>query len=154
MPITMTNKIAIACELLDRSLRLYYEGDSDYSALHLAGAAEEIFGAYVKKHGGETAFESLRSAAVEISAYLDENSAKSDPKEIADIMNHAKNNTKHGSGEVAFSAREEAKDLLDRAIQNYNYLMRFYALEETQLITQFKLEQAHKNAYMDSPHKQ
>jgi hypothetical protein len=138
--ITLTNKIIIACELLDRSLRLYYEGDSDYSSLHLAGAAEEILGAYVKKHGGETAFENLRSATVKISAYLDESSIESNPKEIADIMNHAKNNTKHGSGEVSFSARAEAKDLIDRAIQNYCYLMQFYELEETQLIMQFRHE--------------
>jgi hypothetical protein len=140
MPVTATNKLDIACELLDRGLRLYYEGDSDYSALHLAGAAEEIFGSYVIKHDGETAFENLRSATVKISAYLDENSSESSPKEIADIMNHAKNNTKHGSGEVSFSARSEAKDLLDRAIQNYYYLMRFYELEETELIIKFKQE--------------
>ena len=140
MPVTATNKIAIACELLDSSLRLYYEGGSDYSALHLAGAAEEIFGSYVKQHGGETAFESLRSATVKISAFLDKNSTESSPKEIADIMNHAKNNTKHGSGEVSLSARSEAKDLLDRAIQNHHYLMRFYELKETDLIIKFKQE--------------
>jgi hypothetical protein len=50
------DKLDVACELLDRSLRLYYAGDSYFSALHLAGAAEEILGVYVERAGGESSF--------------------------------------------------------------------------------------------------
>ena len=62
-----TSKLDIATELLDRALRLYYERDSYFAALHLAGAAQELLGAHVRTHGGISSFQSLKDSAVRLS---------------------------------------------------------------------------------------
>ena len=143
MPPT-TKKLAIAAELLDRALILYYEENSNFAALHLAGGAEELLGKHLKASGLESSFESLQSAAVRLSKYVGDDQTESDPKAIAAIMNRAKNATKHmagqGDGEVHFDARSEAHDLLDRAVTNYYQLMGMYELPETELIGRFNRE--------------
>ncbi|WP_217450827.1 hypothetical protein [Vogesella oryzae] len=141
-----TPKLTIACELLDRALRLYYEGDSDFAALHLAGAAEELLGKYVEAFGGESSFANLQSAAIRLSKYINEDGTESTPKAIAGVMNRAKNATKHmektGKDHVTFNARTEAHDLLDRAVSNYYQAMDAYDLPETELIWRFSQERA------------
>jgi hypothetical protein len=141
-----TSKIKIASELLNSALRLYYEGDSNFSALHLAGAAEEIFAKHVEAKGGETSFTNLRDGAVRISKYLSEDQKETSPATIAAIMNHAKNATKHMGAEndyfVVFDARSAARDLLDRAVSNYFQAMLDYELEESELIRRFNIELA------------
>jgi hypothetical protein len=138
-----TPKLEVACELLDRALRLYYEGGSDFAALHLAGAAEELLGRHVELAGGEPSFKSLRAAAVRLSKYLSEDGAESEAKDIAALMNHAKNATKHmGSKDahVLFDPRSEAHDVLDRAVTDYYHAMATYELQESELIRRFNLE--------------
>ena len=141
-----TPKLEVACQLLDRALRLYYEGDSDFAALHLAGAAEELLGRHVELAGGEPSFKSLQSAAVRLSKYFAEDRTESTPKAIATVMNHAKNAIKHmapsGDKHVSFDARNEAHDLLDRAVTNYYQAMSTYELQETELIAKFNAELA------------
>lgn len=143
MSVAPTKKLAVACELLDRSLKLYYEGDSYFSALHLAGAAEEILGVYVECNGGESSFRSLQHGAVRISKIIN-GGIESTPRDIAAAMNRAKNSTKHmdkqGDEHVEFDAEAEAHDLLDRAVSNYYYLMSFYELPETALVHRFNSE--------------
>jgi len=80
------DKLNIACELLDRSLRLYYSGDSYFACLHLAGAAEEILGVYVEKAGAESSFENFRTAAVRLSKFLSDDGAASTPKDVGDLI--------------------------------------------------------------------
>jgi hypothetical protein len=62
-------------------------------------------------------------------------------KDIARLMNHAKNRTKHmyqsNDDVVHFDPRTEAKDILDRAIENYYHLMNRYPLVETEWINRF-----------------
>ena len=139
-----TPKLIVACELLDRALRLYYEGGSDFAALHLAGGAEELLAKHVEAKGGESSFTSLRNAAVRLSKHLNEDQEESTPKAIATVMNHAKNATKHmdlvNDDVVVFNARAEAHDLLDRALSNYYQAMSEYELEETSLIRRFNQE--------------
>ena len=136
-----TPKLLVATELLDQALRLYYEGDSDFAALHLAGAAEELLGKHVEAKGGESSFVSLRDAAVRLSKHFNEDRSASTPKAIANVMNHAKNATKHmglkDDDIVSFDARTEAHDLLDRAVSNYYQAMTEYELEETELVRRF-----------------
>ncbi len=144
-----TEKLVIATELLDRALQMYYEGNSYFASLHLAGAAEEILAVYVKKHGGTSSFESMRDFAVmlsktEIVKNIIDDGVEPTPKNIADIMNRAKNTTKHMNETdddlVRFDAQAEAKDLLDRAVTNYYHLMSFLELEETDLLRRFNAE--------------
>jgi hypothetical protein len=62
-------------------------------------------------------------------------------KDIGRIINYAKNRTKHmnpSDDDVAqFDPRIEAKDILDRAIENYYQLMDIYPLTETEWINRF-----------------
>jgi hypothetical protein len=133
-------KLNVASELLHQALRLYYEGGAFFSSLHLAGAAEEVLGKYVELSGGVSAFKSLQTGAVKLSAILSPDKSPSNPKGIANIINHAKNNTKHGHGEVNFDPKMQAHDLLDRAVTNYYFLMSHYELEETELVRRFNHE--------------
>ncbi len=134
------DKLNIACELLNRSLLLYYAGDSYFASLHLAGAAEEILGVYVKKSGDESSYETICSATVLLSKYLSDDGEGSKSKEIGDLMNHAKNNTKHGHGLISFDPEKKTRDILDRAITNYYFLMNHHNLQETELIHRFNQE--------------
>ena len=143
-PMTLpTEKLQVAVELLDRALRMYYEGNSYFAALHLAGGAEEVLGAYVERSGGESSFKSLQRGAVRISKFLN-GGEESSSQDIALVMNHAKNRTKHmnseGDDHVFFDPKIEARDLLDRAVSNYYALMSFHELPETELVRRFNLE--------------
>lgn len=68
---------------------------------------------------------------------------ESKPKNIADVMNYAKNRTKHmgsqGDDYVHFDPKAEAHDLLDRAVSNYYTLMSHFELPETELVRKFNL---------------
>jgi hypothetical protein len=143
-------KHAVATELLDRALRLYFEGDSYFAALHLAGAAEEVLAVYIrglKEDDGEPlvpAFDSLREAA----ALLAEREVGADRKvverRIGEAMNEAKNSTKHKRGRsdefVDFDARTEAKQMLDFAVANYYQLAPSLGLAHTPLLERFNDE--------------
>ena len=139
-----TAKLAVATELLDRALLMYYAGDSYFAALHLAGAAEELLAVYVKKYGGTSSFESLKSAAVRMSKFFSDDRTSSNPKDIGDLLNAAKNSTKHMRGkndtQVRFDARSEAKEMLDLAVTNYYFLMGFHELTETDMLRRFNAE--------------
>ena len=135
------DRLVVACELLDRSLRFYYEGDSNFASLNLAGAAEEILGAYAEKHGVQSAFSSMKVGGAALLRYLDPETGNRAEKEMGDLMNRAKNQTKHGHGPVSYNAEQEAKELLDRAVSNYYFLMNYYPeLKETELIRRFNRE--------------
>ncbi|ENS4968172.1 hypothetical protein ACE1GQ_000375 [Vibrio fluvialis] len=135
-------KIEIAKELLEAALFHYYETGSYFASIQCAGAAEEVLGKYVETYGGESAFESLNKGARRISRAL--NGQESSKKAISYIMNYAKNSTKHmsGSGDttVYLDPKEAARDLIDRAVENYYYLMQYIELEETENVKRFKQE--------------
>ena len=112
----------IAEEQLETALRLYFEQRDYYSVITLAGAAEEILGKMLKHNGEENLLNSLVATTVDISK-LDGQEVTD--KEIRDYANYARNRTKHfGVDMEDFDEREEAKDLLSRAINNYFSLTR------------------------------
>ena len=43
-------KLSIACEYLDMAMQLYIEERNYFCAIHLAGAAEELFGKHLPEH--------------------------------------------------------------------------------------------------------
>ncbi len=107
----------IALSELETALRLYFEGKEHYSVITLAGASEEIFGKLARSHARhETSLDSLTTAALEFDKTLA-------AKDIYQEANHIRNRTKHWEeGEatvVEFDAPQEAKDMLNRAIDNY-----------------------------------
>ena len=132
-------KLEVACQQLETALRLFFETEEYFSVITLAGAAEEVLGAYLKIKGGTTSLEILVQGAVRISKVL--SGTASEPKALRKIANHAKNSSKHMDGvtDTAFRAypKRDAMDILNRAIDNYYELMSHEDIPETPLVQRF-----------------
>lgn len=144
---TPTLKIEIASELLNTALRHFFSEPPEYFAtICLASAAEELLGSHVEARNGESSFNSIKNGAVRLSRFLDEQGEPAEAKAIGDLMNKAKNATKHmnggGDSAVDFDPKAEAKNLLDRGVTNYYQLMEHYDLKETDLLIRFNNERA------------
>ncbi|WP_244818569.1 hypothetical protein [Caballeronia sp. Lep1P3] len=136
----VTSKFEVACELLNEALRLFLEGKSYFASLNLAGAAEEILGKFIESNGGVPAFKNMRDTAVLFLQRDDdgESAPHGDAqKDIADLINSAKNSTKHGITDVKFDPKEEAQDLIDRAIENYYTLQSQFDLRQIDQLHQY-----------------
>lgn len=111
----------IALAQLETALRLYFEGEDYFSVTTLGGAADEIFGKLLTLRGDENSLESTKAAvaAIHLSLYGE----PLETKEIADRANRVRNALKHivndSTQTVPFDPKEEAKDMLNRAIDNY-----------------------------------
>ena len=137
-----TSKMEVATELLTEALRLYLEGKAYFASLHLAGAAEEIFGKFIEVYGGIPAFHNMTGAALLFSELYREDDSAPSPrveagKAMAAIINNAKNTTEHGITDVDFDPKEEAQDLLDRAIDNYYALQSRFNLRDIDQLRDF-----------------
>jgi hypothetical protein len=140
-------KHEIACEFLSRAIELYRRGDSFYSALHLAGAAEEVFSVIFRelpaKAGtkNKSTFDQMKDAVVALSAPNTSEEAKEVEEWIHWRMTHAKNSVKHmrglKDGGVTFNAQEEASDIIDRAISTYIQLVSHIRLPSVSGIPEF-----------------
>lgn len=133
------SKLFVATEQLDTALQLYLGGHDYFSAITLAGAAEEILSVYLKRHSQPNSFdEDLESSQrVYLWLYGEEVSRHAMHKTV----NRVKNATKHMQGksdtELVCHPAEEAKTVLDRAVSNYYRLMAFEELPETPRIREF-----------------
>lgn len=110
----------IALAQLETALRLYFERSDLFSVTALAGNAAEIFGKLLKARGVDSSLEVLKRAVSEMHFHLF--NEKLSEQCVAERANRAKNQIKHGEGAaptVTFDAEEEAKDMLNRAIDNY-----------------------------------
>jgi len=120
------SKLIVATEYLNRSIELYFRGDSDFSALHLAGAAQELLGKFVELSGGQSAHSQLVDGAVRISNALNPAGAPSTAKGIRGVINFAKNRAKHmddaGDDVIEFDARRAAGEMLDIAVEEFYQL--------------------------------
>lgn len=142
---TSTPKIEIASQLLDTALLHYFSEPPEYFAtICLAGAAEELLGRHVEAKGGDSSLSRIKNAAIHLSNFLDDEGEPATEKAIHNLMNKAKNSTKHMNGSddatVDFDPKAEAKDLLERGVTNYYQLMGHYDLKETDLLTRFNNE--------------
>jgi hypothetical protein len=96
-----------------------------FSVIALAGAAEEILGHLVEKRGrGDNSLTSLKKAAAAIHQLATgETFEEKDLKRVGDRANRARNAVKHlsagGEPTVTMDVREEAVDILTRAVDNY-----------------------------------
>lgn len=136
------DKLTVAREFLEQALRLYYE-NHHFSAIHLAGAAEELLGAHLTVLGKLSTFQSFRTAGVELANSLSDG-APMTRTDMKDLLNYAKNRSKHmNSNEdsvICFDATEEARELLDRAVTDFYHLMQYCPLAETPLVARFNQE--------------
>jgi hypothetical protein len=121
LPHQAYDKKSIALSQLETALRLFEEGQDFFSVITLAGAADEIFGQLVTIGGGESSLASLKKAGAAIYEYLF--GEPGDERAIAYRANRARNALKHhdsgSSPTITFDARQEAIDMLTRAIDNY-----------------------------------
>ena len=139
------NKYQVATELLDNAIRLYFEENSYFSALHLAGGAEEVLAVYLDDLGVISAFQRTQSffrwSYIADSSYQ----VKKSDTEIVDYLNNPKNSVKHKRGKVdnhvEFDPVVETRKILDRAITNYCLLMPRLGLAETLQIKKYRTHQ-------------
>ena len=121
-----TPKVTAALELLDRAIELYLRRDSYYSALNLAGAAEEVLAVYVRELPADSsttvgsASDQLKQLFVVIS---NQDEREASEKWFHDRTYDAKNSVKHKRGKrdnfVDFDPKSEAGDLIDLAVSTY-----------------------------------
>ncbi len=139
---------SIALRQLDTAVRLYFEGEDYYSVITLAGAAEEILGKLLIVCSGENSLNSLKKAAGAVHEVLYSQDLKD--SEVSELANAARNAMKHWSPDkprvLEFDARAEAKDMLNRAIDNYYNLTGSLST----LMTRFQEETVTNNAQIRS----
>ncbi|WMP15855.1 hypothetical protein [Thiothrix lacustris] len=136
-------KHEVATELLDWAIRSFLSGNGYYSALHLAGAAEEVFAVYLRapEYKLTPANEEFTSLFLRISQPSDQQERNKLSKWVGDRMNNPKNSVKHKRGHqdefVEFDPVEEAADVIDRAISNYIQLLGKLPLRDLPSIHEF-----------------
>jgi hypothetical protein len=119
----MTPKQRVALELLDSALQMYY-AKSFFAAIHLAGAAEELFGAYLKLwKSAKPAADSFHDDAVQALGYNVEEAPASLSKQLYRGIFHSRNRTKHMNPQydhdISFDPLYEAEAVLVRALSNF-----------------------------------
>ena len=122
---TLNENIKIALEQLDVALDTY-DQEKYFAAITLAGAAEEIIGKVCREFRIENSLESIQKSMVLMAKVLypteniDEENIKKQAKNRA---NHARNKSKHintiKEPEIDFEPKEEAKDIINRALDNW-----------------------------------
>ena len=129
MPTSGTPKLEIAIEMLERGIELYLRGDSYHSALHLAGAAEELLNVYARSmvlpDGARLApsLDQLKAALVAgLTPKTDQEILRAE-KWAHDRLTDPRNSVKHmrGTGDThyIYDSEQEAKDLIDRTVTTY-----------------------------------
>jgi len=121
VPIRAHYREDLALVQLETALQLYFDGRDFASVITLAGTADEIFGKLLGASGRESSLASLTKAVMAIHQKLYGEAIA--PREVADRANRARNNLKHWDvGDdliVKLDLPEEARDMLNRAIDNY-----------------------------------
>ncbi len=89
----------------------------------MAGAAEEILGKRLRKIGREPSFDNLRNAIVKLVRQRGDTDPKIDTL-VGELLNSTRNQLKHYSGDetIEFDLREDAIEMLERAISNFTLL--------------------------------
>ena len=115
----------IAEHQLLAALKLWREGDY-LSALTLAGAAEEILGKRLRNLGRESSFEQIKNEIIGLARVQGDTDLKTE-KLVAELLNQSRNELKHYSGDesLCFDLREDAAEMLERALANYHMLTGF-----------------------------
>ena len=147
MPAAVTEKHFVALELLERAIELFLRGDSYYAAIHLGGGAEELLAVYAREIETSStttlvpAFDQMKESFLKLMKPSTRDEAKALEKWIHDRMSDAKNSVKHMRGRndktVGFDPKEEAYDVIDRAITTYFQLFSILNLRPIRSIEQF-----------------
>ena len=116
------NKIDIARQQIERAIDLYLSEQDYISAITLSGAADEILGKIIENQGLSSAYSGISNLMGVIHEEM--NREPYSPKEFNDLANGARNHLKHLSGTetIEFDPRQEACNMLYRAICNYKVI--------------------------------
>lgn len=142
---SMTPKQWVAMELLDSALQMYY-AESFFAAIHLAGAAEELFGTYMKLWtAGRPAAESFHDQCIGYLGYSVEDAAPADvSKKLYRLIFNSRNRTKHmhaeDDHEITFDPLQEAETVIDRAIDNFVGVAEVLGIRPTRRMNRFGRE--------------
>ena len=135
------DKHEVASELLESALYHYYQSNSYFSALHCAGAAETILGTYVTELGGKSSYEQDSAALRKIGKGLFGEDCSDKELNLNSILNGPRNLVKHGIEDLTGSVQTSAKQMLERAIRNYNWLEARLDLCEIKNINLYEADQ-------------
>ena len=83
------DKLDIADEMLESAIESYLDGKKYFSALHLAGAAQEIYGKWIRINGGKDHTTTM------LDLYESSSSEVIDRKKVKNEDKRAKNTIKH-----------------------------------------------------------
>ncbi|NOH95512.1 hypothetical protein [Vibrio sp. 99-70-13A1] len=117
------NKQDLAIDHLNLALSLYVKNENMASVIHLAGAAEEMLGKIVRFTNKENAKDALfRQMHTWWQQVLNTDTPKNSVLDKT-VLN-AKNTVKHINGKddltVELDLKKQARQLLDRAVENYH----------------------------------
>lgn len=115
-------KRAVALSLLQEAIVIYKRGNNFFAALHLAGAADEVLGKYLDVKGIKHSLKTKKDAFILISKELYKREIEDNY--VINFLNKAKNSIKHldakdKNDHISMDPKEEAKDMIDRAITNW-----------------------------------
>ena len=129
------DKLIIADEFLETAIEHYLSGENYFSALHLAGAAQEIFGRWLRINQKQDYSTSILD---QNEKFFNEHGFSIDRKEGKRVEKHPKNTIKHiNNKEDQFAQLKPELDAcleICCAIEDYSSLGR----EETESIKTFK----------------
>lgn len=121
MSVRSFSRRCVALDQLEVALKLWEEGDQDFSVITLAGAAEEILGKCLTAEGKANEIDDSKASFARMYEQL--YGEKPGPKDLIKRANSARNALKHydlgSSPIISMDAHEEARDMLNRAIDNY-----------------------------------
>jgi len=126
------DKLAITDEMLESAIESYLDNQKYFSALHLAGAAQEIYGKWLRIKDGQDFSTMMLDHAVKIfEEPIDKKAIKKENK-------HPKNSIKHMDNEsdrfACLNLQLDSFLIISEAITEYMMLQR----KETTNITRFK----------------
>lgn len=135
-PLKLTN-VDVALIQLERAIALFLDEKDYLSSLTLAGAAEEVLGELVKRHGEVAAIDRILDDGIMIQRKL--YGLQSPRDKLASSLNECRNKLKHFNGNepLYISAGYSSSRMIERAIDNYLSM----GNEKTKLIERYLNEE-------------
>jgi len=109
----------IALRQLETALALYEAGEDYFSVITLAGAAEEILAKQLRANEVANSLDEITTAAIAISRHF--KAEEQAARVFVERANRARNSLKHfrPDGTIELDPQEEARDMLNRAVDNF-----------------------------------
>ena len=114
----------IAMQFFNLALAEYVKAENMFAVIHLAGAAEEMFGKIVSINSGESALSRTQRLIRSWYSVIGKNTPTN--SESNKYILNTKNGIKHINGpadlEIEMDVAREAKEVIRRTIENFNQI--------------------------------